>query len=191
MEMTDRDDHGGYEGLNAAEKGCTTNNGSSLSSGSQKKGTKSKPDKPPKYSIFNAVFQGITCCLPNWARYFIINVYRASIPESIWFEDVNILPHFWKNLITLTYNAAYFGVFFYFVKTSYDSNRTTYFVSLDPGAGECQEIGRPTTGNFLISTGTNSSHYTYESLPSFAFNSSAYSLRLDSYQCQSLYYYFL
>lgn len=81
---------------------------------------KPKKEKKKKFSIFSAIFQTITCCLPSWARYFIVNVYHASIPESMWFEDVGVLPHFYKNMITLIYNAGYFAVFFYFVKSAYD-----------------------------------------------------------------------
>jgi hypothetical protein len=135
-------------------------------------------------NIFSKVFQAITCCLPSWARFFIVNVYHASIPETMWFEDVGALPHFYKNMITLIYNSFYFGIFFYFVKTAYDSNRETFFVSLDPEAGECEEIGRPTTGEFLISTGINSSDYAYESFPNFMYNNSAYILELESYQSE-------
>jgi hypothetical protein len=134
-------------------------------------------------SIFSTIFRVLTCCLPEWARNFILNVYHSSIPETMWFEDVGALPHFYKNMITLLYNAGYFAIFFYFAKTSYDSNRGTFFVSLDPGAGECEEIGRPTTGDFLISSSVNGS-YAYESSPLFDFNRSAYSLSLDSYQCK-------
>lgn len=151
-----------------------------------KKG-KIKKQKKPKFNVFSCCFQTITCCLPSWARYFLLNVYHASVPETMWFEDITLLPHFYKNTITLLYNAAYFGIFFYFVKTAYDSNRQTFFVSLDSDAGECEEIGRPTTGEFLISSGVKG-EFAYESSPRFHFNRSAYVLRLDSYQCKRVLY---
>jgi len=100
----------------------------------------------------------------------------------MWFEDVGMLPHFTRNILIFSYNLSYIAIFVYFVVSAYQDNRKTYFISLEDDAGECQEIGRPTTGEFLISTGVNFSNYAYETSPDFVYNGSAYSLTLDSYQ---------
>jgi hypothetical protein len=130
----------------------------------------------------NTLFETLTCCLPKWMQYFIVNVYRANVPETIWFEDVGMLPHFTRNLAIFCYNLSYICIFIYFVISAYSDNRKTYFISLEADAGECEEIGRPTTGQFLIGTGVNFSSYAYETAPDFTYNTSSYMLTLDSYQ---------
>lgn len=118
--------------------------------------------------------------VPSPMRYFFEFNMENSIPESSFIEDTAALPRIWKIITAVAYNCFYLGLMMYFLYTSYSGGRTKTFISLEEDAGDCVEVGRPTSGNFLVSA-SNGQDFAWSSQESYDSNSTLYGLSLESF----------
>lgn len=134
-------------------------------------------------NLFDKVIKQCCCCVPMFVQNFMANQLKDGMPESAWFEDMEKLPKLLQYIISITFNLGFWSLFFVLFYQSYEQGRSSTFVSLYLDAGECEEVGRPTSGEFMVSTGTNGSSpsYAWSTSADFMFNSSAYMLSLNSY----------
>lgn len=96
------------------------------------------------------------------------------------------MPPFWVYLVGLVSFFAFWGTTGYFGYTSFNTGRTSTFVSLDSSAGECSEVAKAVSGSFLASVGNDLTSGIWSSRPDFRFNTTAYALLLQSYSGKQL-----
>lgn len=125
------------------------------------------------------------CCffVPMFIQDFISHQLKEGLPESAWFENMSKLPKVLQYFVSICFNVGFWIVFFVLFIQSYQQGRNNSFISLSMTSGDCQEVGRPTSGTFLVSTGTNSSDpvYAWSTDTDFMYNSSSYNLIMNSY----------
>ena len=146
---------------------------------------KSEEEEASESPLCDLVLSTVFCCVPMPVQYFFNFQFESSLPDSMFIEDVGSLPKLWKYLVGIWSNIIYYGILIYFLLTAYESGRTSTFISLQDDAGDCVEIGRPTSGEFQISTlvapGQNGTNYVWSSSSSYEYNSTFFNVHMISY----------
>ena len=107
-------------------------------------GKEEESESPLTDKCLNTAFWWV----PTSVQFFFDFNMRNSLPESSWIEDPSELPKLFKILTAIVYNLTYFALALYFFYITYKAGRERTFVSLDDSAGDCTEVGRPTSGVF-------------------------------------------
>lgn len=117
------------------------------------------------------------------------NQIRANLPASLWIKDVNTLPSFWVYFVGIFSVALFWGTTLFFCKQSYDNSMSTSFMSLDESSGQCDVVTKPVTGEYFASivpqtssSGVVYSSATWNNVPAFEFNTTAYKLVVTDYK---------
>ena len=123
----------------------------------------------------------LLCCQPRRLKYFFLRQFYEGLPESAWIEDVHELPDKAKDVITTLYQVSYYVLLAVLMYQSYQQSRTNSFISLDQNSGTCLEVGRPTTGQYMVSSGSNFDNFEWSTKAGFEFNTTFGELSLQSY----------
>jgi len=134
-------------------------------------------------SRFDKFVQHCCCCVPEFIQIFFASLLKKGLPQSSWFEDMSKLPKALQYFISISFNAGFLCLFTGLFFNSYYEGRSSSFISLEISAGDCGEVGRPTTGSFLLSSGIESdtTDYAWSTTTEFMYNSSAYMLTMVAY----------
>lgn len=119
---------------------------------------------------------------PIWLINYFSNQVRDGLPFSMFVKDVRKLPKFWLYFIGISYALSFWALTIYFTWITYVGGRTSPFVSLSMNGGDCKEVPKAVSSSFLISVGDDGMQGFWETNPGFNFNSTAFSLKLVSYQ---------
>jgi hypothetical protein len=113
-------------------------------------------------------------------RFFRI-ITLTSVPESAWILDNARLPLYLQYSLALLVNCVFFSFFFYYLYDAYQSGVEDSFISLDPLAGNCEEVPRAVTADFLISAGTRNPNYHFQTSTAFEFTTTLFELDMQGY----------
>ena len=96
------------------------------------------------------------------------------------------MPVVFKYIVGIICAFGFSGAFLYYTYISYTSGRNNSFISLSNSAGDCVEVGRLTSGAFLVGVTEPASNltkpsYVWSTSSEFALNKAGYSMVLDQY----------